>query len=103
MKDTVDIYLPFFHGNAIERQGATQTLGWLTRTKEDMDKAVPLLIGLLKDQEMEVRRDAAEALGRIGDQRAMEALVPLTDLQIEKDDWVRDVAKESLELIKAKR
>lgn len=102
MKDTVDVYLPFLHGGSIESEGAAQALGWLARTKEDIDKAVPALIEALKDKQMEVRRNAAEALGRIGDIRAIEALSALIDPQKERDDWVRDVAKESLELIKSK-
>jgi HEAT repeat protein len=84
----------------LAREGAAQALGWLTVTQLERDKAVPALIGALNESAMEVRRDAAEALGRIGDARGLD---PLTArLTTEKDDWVRDVAEESLGLIRVK-
>jgi hypothetical protein len=77
MADTVDVYLPFMHGGPLEREGATQALGWLARTKGDIDKVIPALLNALKDGEMTVRRDAAEALGRIADPSATNALTAL--------------------------
>jgi len=77
-------------------------LGWLARTDQDKEKSVLALIQALKDNVMEVRRNAAEALGRIGDARAVEVLRVLTNPEKEKEDWVRSVAEESLGLIRVK-
>jgi HEAT repeat protein len=84
----------------LDREGAAQALGWLTKTKEDKDKAVPALIGALTDGAMEVRRDSAESLGRIGDSRAREMLEKVA--KDDKDAQVGPVAEESLGLIDVK-
>jgi HEAT repeat protein len=47
---------------------------------------------------VDVRKEAAEALGKIGDERAIE---PLT--QALRDSDVRKIAKEALEKIKTKK
>jgi len=99
--DTVDKWLPLLKSDdQLDREGATQALGWLAKTKEDKDKAVPALISALSDNAMEVRRDSAESLGRIGDLRAKETLEKIA--KDDKDDWVREVAEESLGLIGVK-
>ncbi len=55
--------------------------------------AVPALIGALKDADREVRRAAAEALGRIGDREAVPALIGA----LKDADWeVRGAAAEAL-------
>lgn len=96
----VDQWLPLMKSTSqLDREGAAQALGWLAKTQRDRDKTVSALVTALKDKAMEVRRDAAEALGRIGDARAME---PLTFMLKDESGWVRDVAKESLGLIRAK-
>lgn len=84
---------------AWDREGAAQALGWLARTDQEKNIAVPALISALSDQLVEVRRDAAEALGRIRDRRAAEALASLTRAGSERDEWVRKVAAEALERI----
>ncbi len=59
----------------------------------------PLIATLAHDGHPDVRWHAADALGTLGDGRAIEGLTAaLTD----KDSWVRDFAKKSLETIKAK-
>lgn len=99
--DTVDTWLPRLKSDdQLDREGATQALGWLVKTKEDKDKAVPALISALTDNAMEVRRDSAESLGRIGDSRAKESLEKIA--KEDKDDWVREVAEESVGLIEVK-
>lgn len=85
-----------------EREGAAEAIGWLAKTSEDVGKGVPSLIEALKDTAMEVRRDCAEALGRIGDSRAAKELNMLTEPEKENELWVRDVAAEALGLIKIK-
>jgi len=55
---------------ASERNEAVRILGYF-RCRE----AVPLLIEFLKDDDQYVRRDAIEALGEIGDPRAIEPLI----------------------------
>jgi hypothetical protein len=43
----------------------------VAKTQQDKDKAVCALVTALKNKAMKVRHDAAEALRRIGDARAM--------------------------------
>ena len=57
----------------------------------------PLINALIKDRHPDVRWHAAEALGQLGDKRALE---PLKDASKDKDDWVRNHAKEALKKIK---
>lgn len=71
----------------LEREGAALALGWLASTREEVDKVIPALIEALNDDAMEVRRGAAESLGRIGDPQALEALTMLVDK--EKNTLVR--------------
>jgi len=85
--------------NQLEREAACEALGWLARKKEDGDKAVPALTQVLKDNAMEVRRNAAEALGRIGDIRARNALETAVN---DPDDWVREVAAHAIKQLDAK-
>ena len=93
--DTVDTWLPRLESeDLLDREGAAQALGYLTKTEEKR-KAVPALIEALNDKAMEVQRNAAEALGRLQDERATEALVPLLKDR-EAEWWVADVAAESL-------
>jgi HEAT repeat protein len=101
-EDTIDTWMPRLEfEDRLVREGAVQALGWLTKTKEDKDKVVPMLIEALRDEVMEVRRNAAEALGRIGDPRAIDALnQALTE---DKENWVREVAEESIGLIKEQK
>jgi len=100
-EDTVDTWLPLIKSNVqLAREGAAQALGWLAKTKEDKDKVVPALIGALTDNAMEIRRDSVESLGRIGDSRAKESLEKIA--KEDKDDWVREVAEESVGLIEVK-
>lgn len=94
--DTVDTWLPYLKSeDLLDRESAAQALGWLAKTKKEKDKAVPALIEVLNDKTMEVRRNAAEALGRLRDELATEALVPLLKDR-EAEWWVADVAAESL-------
>jgi len=63
--------------------------------------AVESLIEVLNDRENIARQVAAEALGRIGDKRAVEALAQV--MRTDGNDDVRKAAKEALEKIKAKK
>jgi hypothetical protein len=58
--------------------------------------SVVLLLEALKNQKSEVRSRAAEALGKIGDSRAIEHLVPALS---DEDEWVRKNAAEALKNI----
>jgi hypothetical protein len=80
----------------LTREGASEALGWLTRTQAEKDKAVPALIGALRDEAMEVRRNAASSLGKIGDLRGREGLVMALH---DRDEWVREVAADALKRI----
>lgn len=90
------------HREQLKREGAVQALGWLAKGKNEKDKAIPVLIKALRDSAYEVRRDAAESLGRIGDDRAIEPLTRLADGKFEKDEWVRKVASEAIQRIMKK-
>ncbi len=80
----------------LAREAACTALGYVVFTSADRDKVVPALVALLKDDAMEVRRNAAEALGRLGDPKASEALkAALKD----EDDWVREVVGHALEQV----
>ena len=56
------------------------------------------LIQSVNDQDWYVRWGAADALGKIGDNRALE---PLTLLKDDDDDYVRRAGKEAIEKIRA--
>ena len=71
----------------------TLTLGWLVKAENERDEAVPALIKALKDDAMEVRRNAAAALGKIGDPRAREGLEAALQ---DQDEWVRQVVADAL-------
>jgi len=47
-------------------------------------QTIDRLIGLLKDEDDDVRKSAADALGKIGSDRAVELLIPL----LKDKDWV---------------
>lgn len=92
--DDVEGWLPKLHSNdQLQREAAAQALGWLATTSADKPNVVTALILALTDSSWQVRRNAAESLGRILDTAAIPALQQATQ---DKDDWVRDVAEESL-------
>jgi hypothetical protein len=88
-----DFVLDLRERDQLGREAATEALGWLAKTKTEIDDAVPALIKVLKDDVTEVRRNAAEALGRIGDLRAQAAL---QDALQDEDEWVREVVADAL-------
>jgi hypothetical protein len=88
-----DLILDLAAEDQLTREAASEALGWLAKTEGEIDKAVPALIKALKDDAMEVRRNTAEALGRIGDVRAREALKAALQ---DEDEWVREVAAGAL-------
>ncbi len=78
------------------REVAAEALGWLAKTESEIDKAVPALVYALKDDAMEVRRNSAAALWKIGDRRAREGLrAALQD----EDEWVREVVADALKKV----
>jgi hypothetical protein len=77
----------------LAREAASEALGWLAQTKGDRERAVPALMDAMKDHAMEVRRNAAASLGKIGNPRAREALKAALE---DEDEWVREVAADSL-------
>jgi hypothetical protein len=82
----------------LAQEAASEALGWLARTRSEIDKALPALVSALKNDAMEVRRNAAASLRRIGDERAVEGL--RAALQDEKDEWVRDVMTDALKKLR---
>lgn len=96
-EDTVDTWLPRLTSeDQLDREGAAQALGRLATTDQDKDKVVPALIEALKDEAMQVRRNAAESLGLLKDQRAVE---PLREALFDTSKWVTEVVAEALEQI----
>jgi len=86
-------------GDVFAREAATQALGFLAKTSKERDLVVPSLVKALEDPARDVRRNAAEALGRLADPSATDALTSHTLESVEKDQWVRKVAEESLRII----
>ncbi len=79
----------------IMRERASQALGYLTSCKDTNKAAVlkALSAALLTDAAMEVRRNCAQALGRIGDKTALDAL---NKVRPEEHEWVRTVVQEAV-------
>jgi len=77
------------NGTDLQRQGAAQALGWLGDKK-----IVPALQEALKDASPEVRRNAAESLGRVTDGAL--AVAALTAAGQGADEPLAAVAAESL-------
>jgi len=95
--DTVDTWLPRAGStDQLTREAAAQALGRLARTTEERSRATRVLISMLADQATEVKRNAAEALGRIADPAAKEAL---SHLKGGASGVVGAVAEESLGLV----
>ena len=98
--DTVSTWLPLLASkDTLQREAASQALGDLTRTVQEKDLVVPKLLAALDDDAFQVRRSAAEALGKLGDRRAIQALTARSDDKGEKDEWVRKVVAEALDRI----
>lgn len=66
---------------------------------EDISKAIPSILPLLKDQNPVLRSDAAYFLGMIGHK---DVLPFLTEVANDKDENVRIIAKEAIEEIESK-
>ncbi|MDY6839327.1 MAG: HEAT repeat domain-containing protein [Thermodesulfobacteriota bacterium] len=77
----------------LKREAASEALGWLAKTKDEKERAALALMEAMKDGAMEVRRNAAASLGKIGDPRGREALQAVLE---DEDEWVREVAADSL-------
>jgi hypothetical protein len=88
-----DLVLDLAVEDQLTREAASEALGWLAKAESEIDVAVPALIKALKDDAMEVKRDAAEALGRMGDVRAREGLKAALE---DEDEWVREVVADAL-------
>ena len=73
--DSVDAWLPFIHSDdEMRAEAAAQSLGYLANTAELKDKAVPVLIDAARSKKSFVYWYACEALGRLGDNRALDVL-----------------------------
>jgi HEAT repeat protein len=93
--DSVETWLPKLSSTVqLQREAATQALGWLAKSEAEKEKAVTALLQALNDPAMPVRRDAAEALGKLG---MAQAATPLFERLADPDGWVADVAAEALQ------
>ena len=77
--------------NPLTRQGAVQAIGWLGGTVREC--ASRCLRDALEDRDMDVRRDAAEALEKPGSNRDIRALKKATG---DADIWTAEVAKQAI-------
>lgn len=66
---------------------------------ENVSKAIPSLLPLLKDQDSIRRGDAAHILGMIGNK---DAIPFLKEIENDEDENVRTIVKEAIEEIQAK-
>jgi HEAT repeat protein len=66
---------------------------------ENVSKAIPSLLPLLKDQDPIRRGDAAHILGMIGNK---DAIPFLKEIENDEDENVRTIVKEAIEEIQAK-
>ena len=65
-EDTIYTWLPRLSSRiVIDREAATQALGWLAISSEEKEIVIPSLLTALEDPVWQVRRNAAESLGRI--------------------------------------
>jgi HEAT repeat protein len=98
IEDSIDKWiLRITAQDQLEREAAVFAVGWLSQSLEDEQKVLSVLIDALDDTSWEVRRNAAEALGRLKNGEAV-GLLQKT-LESDTDGWVRLVAKESIGLI----
>jgi hypothetical protein len=87
--DTIETYLKLMNDKEqVSRERASQALGYLT-TSQDKQKSTVIQVlsdALLNDRSMEVRRNSAQALGRIGDRSALDVLSKARE---DQHEWVR--------------
>lgn len=95
------------HKNDAIRETAADTLRLIGQTRAmnsylaaemgtKSNSAIPVLANALKGSNRDLRQAAAEALGRIGDQAAIE---PLVEALTDQDQWVREAALYALNLL----
>jgi len=100
-EDSTESWLSFLESeNQLAREAAASALGWLgLNAEEDSRGAIVVgLVAALDDSAWEVKRNAAEALGRLKESTAIEALEGLLEDE-EGDGWVAAVAQETLDRI----
>jgi len=95
--DTIEKWLQLLDSDdSVLGEAAAQALGYLTKTQNDKDKVVPKLITATKSKHFAVRWNATEALGRIGDNKALNALEEIKS----KKGFIGMLAEESIQKIK---
>jgi HEAT repeat protein len=92
-KDSADDIIELLR---LPESGSARQMLALALGKLKAENAVPLLIELLKDQQ--VVGHAADALGKL---RAQEARLPLEQLTSHPQTWIRNEVKKALERIQA--
>lgn len=70
------------------------------RSKKETSKKIEHLTQALKDEDENIRREAAEVLGEIGNERAEK---PLKQALKDENRYVQEVAKTALKKIKTKK
>jgi hypothetical protein len=87
--------------NKLSRESAASALGWIGGESPKRSIIIQALINLLHDTNWEVRRNAAEALGRLKEKAAADPLKKLLD-DTDGEGWVKAVAEEALKRIESK-
>ena len=85
----------------LSREAAATSLGRICKSTKEKKEGVDLLSNALRDKSWEVRRNAAESLGLIGDDRILMSIQ--TFVKEEKNETVNATAKEAIELIDARQ
>ena len=95
--DTVDMWLPLLHSDdKLLAEASAQALGYLAINPELKEKVIPDLVTAAKSQQFGVYWNACEALGRLGDARALPVL---EELKLKKG-YIGRLADESIKKIK---
>lgn len=93
-RDSVEAWAGVIHsGDFLRAEGAAQALGYLAKTPEEKRTAMVALVSMARHPVMQVRRNAIEALGRLG---AVEARQDVERALNDESEWVQAVAREVL-------
>lgn len=112
--EVIDVLKPMLmHSDPLMRASAAFAIGELTLLAEkerlieewrtrapaiksflgDLQECVPMLVGLLRDPEAAVKRQAVIALGKIKDRSAVLSIIDTVDLERDSKEMIRDISE----------